>query len=134
MDPAAALRHLSSQHGGVFTRRQALEVGFTKAQIEPALRAGRWCTLRYGVHVVAENLPEPGSMAAAALSVAAARLTVGPDLVAYGRTAAVLHGLPLLGPAPAQPQLVVRRTQGAGPRGNVRGCRTGRWCSGWACP
>lgn len=94
----------AAAQGGVFTRRQALESGLTGAQIR-VLRAGSWRGLRRGVYaeraLVASLSPEARHVLDAAAYAVASRL----EPAASHRTAALAHGLPLLGSPPAVPQL-----------------------------
>lgn len=96
-------RTVASQ-GGVLTRRQALEAGLTAGQVR-VLIAREWLVLRRGVYTDrarAEALsPEARHVLSAAAFALASRL--GP--VASHGTAALVHGLPLLGGLPATPQL-----------------------------
>lgn len=89
-------RAVAQRQGGVLTRAQALAAGLRPAEVETALRQGRWTRTRHGAYAVAG--PPEDDRAALARLVAAAQLRT-PGLVALGRTAAALHGLPLLGPA-----------------------------------
>jgi len=119
VDPEARLAEHRRTQGGVFNRQQALLAGYRPAEVDTALRRGQWRTVRYGVHALAEDLADPGSVRQTALLVAAARLRGGSALVAYGRTACVLHQLPLLAPAPPVPELVLPRTPGTAARRDV---------------
>lgn len=118
VDPETLLVRLAQRQGGVFTRAQAVSCGCSRAEIETALRTGRWRTLRYGVHVRAQDVPEQGAPRVA-LQVQAARLRLGPSVVARGLTAAALHGLPLLDAAPDAPDVVLPRREGVSPRRDV---------------
>ena len=98
---------------GVISRRQAREAGCAEADVRWLVRSGRWVPLRRGVYADAARLAEVGKAPAQA---AAAWLAVGRRGVVSHRTAAVLHGLSILGPAgPAH--LTV-------PPGNLRPRRT----------
>jgi len=53
---ADRLAKVTAQTGGPFTRAQAVEAGFTDAQIRRLLRCGDWTVLRRGVYVEARLL------------------------------------------------------------------------------
>jgi hypothetical protein len=76
--------------GGVWTRTQAHAAGLTRAQVERLLRAGTWQPLQRGIYTDGGTQPHPTQRAAAAC------LAAGPGAVALGRTAARVHGLPLV--------------------------------------
>jgi hypothetical protein len=85
------LRHLSHLRGGVFTRAEALAAGYSHAEIVARLRRGTWLTIRRGVYAAAECSTTDRARMAAALAVL-------PRTSALShRSAAVLHGLPLVG-------------------------------------
>lgn len=119
MDPQSVLMQVARAQGGVFTREQAVEAGYRRAEVQTALRTGQWRTVRHGVHVRAEDLPDDRRLVVA-MQVAAARLRLGPEVVARGLTAAVLHGLPLMAPVPQVPDVVLPRRDGRPPRRDVR--------------
>ena len=78
--------------GGVWTAAQARAVGLSPTQVRYAVTSGRWQVLRRGVYLDAGVEPGPDHRAWAAVASAG-----GPRLaVAAGRTAARLHGLPLV--------------------------------------
>ena len=103
-----ALQQLGRGGTGVFTAADALAAGASPGDVATAVRSGRWTVLARGVYSLA-----PASADAWHLRVAAAQRRAR-GTVAVGRTAALLHGLPVLGPAPARPQLV--RPRGPGVR------------------
>lgn len=90
---------------GVVTFVQARAAGVSARQLS---RGTRLVRLRQGVYADAARA---GAAAPerVALEVAAVRLTTRVDLVAVGATAALLHGLPLLGPPPPRPELAERK-------------------------
>lgn len=105
---------------GVFTRREAIEAGYTPAAIVHRVRMGRWLALRRGIYVERRHYDacttEPELHA---LHVAAAVLALDAgDTVASHQSAALLHGLTLLQP-PAL--VVVSRPPGAPGRDAARG-------------
>lgn len=88
------LEELLLQQGGVVTHRQALACGAWGRQLRPG---GRLVRLRRDVYAERARLEVLDEPERTALDVAAVRLTTGVDLVAAGRTAALVHGLPVLG-------------------------------------
>ncbi|MCW2713222.1 MAG: Transcriptional regulator, AbiEi antitoxin, Type system [Frankiales bacterium] len=98
------LRSLADRQGGVVTRKQALDSGLSPAAVRTLLRSGRWTALAGGVYAPAASL-DPGPGARHVLEAAARVLTSGLGVVASHRTAALVHGLPLLGRPPVVPQL-----------------------------
>ncbi|MFI5099104.1 MAG: type IV toxin-antitoxin system AbiEi family antitoxin domain-containing protein [Actinomycetes bacterium] len=99
MDPRLAARALA--RGGVFTRADALACGYSPDEIVSRLRTGAWTALRRGVY--ADSRPEPGDerVLAAALAVLA------PSAALSHRSAALIHGLPLLGEPPTAVDVTV---------------------------
>lgn len=103
------LRALAAQQGGVVTWAQARALGVPQSALGG--RAATTPLVRVRPNAYAERtrlarLTAPGQVAVA---VAAERLATGVDVVASGLTAAVLHGLPVLGAGPAVPVLSERR-------------------------
>jgi hypothetical protein len=88
MDPRLA--RASHRRGGVFTHAEALAAGYSAAEIIARLRRGAWRRLRRGVYAESTAMPEFAAMAAA-LAVLPATATLSH------RSAAVIHGLPLVG-------------------------------------
>ena len=101
------LDELLTAQGGVVTREQALTAGVSGRQLRPGER--RLVRVRRGVYADATLLGLADEGAATALQVAAARLASAVDLIAAGETAALVHGLPVLGPRPARLHLAERR-------------------------
>jgi len=89
------LDQLLDRQGGVVTRQQALDCGVSTRQLRPGEH--RLVRLRHSVFADADRLRDASDAQRTALDVAGVRLVSGIDLVATGPTAAVLHGLPLLG-------------------------------------
>jgi very-short-patch-repair endonuclease len=56
--PAASLGRLATNQHGVFTRRQALDAGFTDGEIDGRVQRRAWVAVDYGVYRAAET---PGS-------------------------------------------------------------------------
>ena len=98
------LEELRHQQGGVVTYAQARAAGIS---------AGRLRTdhvrVASGVYVPRHVHDAQDEAARTAGLVCAARLTSTVDLIAVGRTAAAIHGLPVLGRPPVRPQLVERK-------------------------
>ena len=101
------LDELLGRQGGVVTRQQALACGLSERQLRPGPH--RLVRLRHGVFADAERLSGASDAVRTALQVAGARLVSDVDLVAVGPTAAVVHGIPLLGGPPRRLHLAERK-------------------------
>jgi very-short-patch-repair endonuclease len=101
------LDELLRRQSGVVTRRQALDSGLSARQLRPGKH--RLVRLRHGVFADAERLGDPSDAVRTAVRVAGVRLVNDVDLVAVGPTAAVLHGIPLLGSPPTRLHLAERK-------------------------
>lgn len=89
----------------VFTVAEAYATGWTASALQNAVRHGRIRRLRRGVYTAL------GKETPALAAVGAARAV--PQAVVSHRSAALLHGLPLIGPQPPVPELTVPpRTRG----------------------
>lgn len=103
------LQRLLDQQGGVVTHAQALSTGLSARQLRgpgrPLVR------LRQGVYVDAALLSDGDDSLAVrtALRVAGQRLVTGVDLVAVAETAALIHGVALLGQPPVRLTLAERK-------------------------
>lgn len=96
-----------AQHG-VFSRRQALGVGYRPSGIDRGLRSGLWCRLRPGIYT-AHSLEGLPSAQRHRYDVAAGLLAIGdPDVVAGGSSAARLHRLDFLAEPPEGVELAGR--------------------------
>jgi hypothetical protein len=84
----------------VFTAHEARALGWTESSLRRAVNSGRLTRLRRGIFASADASGDPILRA-----VAAARSCFGS--VVSHRSAALLHGLPLLGPPPVRPDLTV---------------------------
>lgn len=102
------LQRLATAQHGVITRAQARAAGVPVTQLRGEGRYVRVGPAAYAERVLLDRLDERGRTA---VRVSAARLVSDVDLVACRLTAATLHGLPLLGSAPPEPQLLERREQ-----------------------
>lgn len=100
---------IAAEQGGLFGRAQAQSDGWSKGALDRALAAGRTVALSPGVHVDLEQLAGQSRRELHLLAARAQVLGLGGTWYAARRTAAVLHGLPLLGRAPAEVQLTRAR-------------------------
>lgn len=98
------LEQLRREQGGVVSFQQARAAGVPRSR----LRADH-VRIASGVYVPRHVHEAQGEAERTAALVCAARLTSEVDLVAVGRTAAAVHGLPVLGRPPGCPQLVERK-------------------------
>lgn len=90
------LQAIAAGQGGVFTRRQAQEAGYTDREIRTHLKAGEWLKVRRGVYVAAALVAEQEHGRLWLLKDWAAHLvTTEPHLMSHD-SAARLHGLPML--------------------------------------
>ncbi|MGZ6804787.1 MAG: type IV toxin-antitoxin system AbiEi family antitoxin domain-containing protein [Nocardioidaceae bacterium] len=92
--------------GGTFDRAQARAAGWTDSALDHALAAGRLVALRRGQLVVASHLDGLRGAARHEALLHAAIRAQGEGWHAARRSAAVVHRLPMLGPAPATPLLL----------------------------
>lgn len=84
---------VASVQGGVFTRRQAVQAGWTDRQVRRRLEAGRWVRVAGAGLMAAPRLPnDPRSRA---LALAWAGHVTWPEATVGHRTAAVLYGMPV---------------------------------------
>ena len=83
---------IAGQSGKVFTRADALAAGLTDRQLGGRIRRGELHVLRPGVYVEGDEDVDLVMLATAALS------KLGSDAVISHQTAALIHGLALLGP------------------------------------
>jgi hypothetical protein len=83
---------IAGRSGKVFTRADALVGGITDRQLTGRIRRGEIVVLRPGVYVDASEEVDAVMLATAALS------KLGPEAAASHQTAALIHGIALLGP------------------------------------
>jgi hypothetical protein len=95
---AAHLARLAAQQDGLFTRSQALECGFSAAQVRRRLHSGRWQTLVGPVLAPSRIRPTADLCDLAALLAVTGSVLAGPS-------AARRHGIPVADPRPC---LIVR--------------------------
>lgn len=105
-DPRAVLDRLRRRQGGAVTRAQALAGGHSAVEVAALLRRGTWLAPERGTYVLAQDVDPDEPHAEHALRVAARSLALGGGHVASRRSAALVLGLPLLGPVPAPPEVV----------------------------
>ena len=86
---AVGLAALGATHRGIWTRREALAVA-SRGEVDGFVRRGEWRTVWPGV------LTDAGTVLDHWQRAHAAALACGAEAVVCGRTAARLHGLPLL--------------------------------------
>lgn len=98
------LAAIAASQGGVFTRQDALDAGFTPRQIRVRC-AAEWLVLRRGVYAVRSFAQALTPEARHVLGAAAVALASRLGLVLSHRTGALAHALPLLGKLPEHPQL-----------------------------
>jgi hypothetical protein len=96
------------QHG-LFSRRQALETLPSAGALERVRRSQPLTALTRGVYT-AEDLEALDRRSRHLVEARGMLLALGDSWVVARRSAAVLHGLPLLGHAPAEVQLTRART------------------------
>jgi hypothetical protein len=114
-----ALQKLLADQGGVFRRSQAIEIGYSRREIDGCLRSGRWSLIQRGIYSTADIIS--GRVGNPYLTQCAARrLVLGEDSVVSHESAAVLHQLPLLDKAPDVVRLTVS-TAATPTRGQLEG-------------
>lgn len=110
MDPVAALALLATRQRGAFSWSQARDLGWTTAAAHVARKSKQWRRLFHGVYVDA-TVWESLDAKQKHLCLAKGRtLALKPGWHAARRTAALAHGLPLIGTHPTVPQLVCSPT------------------------
>jgi hypothetical protein len=108
--PVAGAVDQALRQGFVLRRRQALSAGLTESRLRRLVRSGTWSLPRHGVLGV---LPRSDAVDASLRATAAA--LVRPGHVISHRSAALLHGLPLLA-TPHAPELTALRASTLGVR------------------
>lgn len=88
---------LARAQGGVVTRRQLTASGVSERRLGTVAAPKALVKVRHGVFVDGAAWAQADEVQRIAYAVAAERLRSGADLVAAGRTAALLHKLPVLG-------------------------------------
>ena len=106
---APALAAAASEQFGCFLSDQALLAGYTPSEIQSATRSGAWRRLRRGAYCTAEWWLAADDVARHLVVARAAQLQLGARSPLSHSSAALLHGLPLVGPIPSQPELTVQR-------------------------
>jgi hypothetical protein len=82
----ARLAMVAGRHGGAFTFRQALDLGYSRATISRRLRSGAWVRVHAGVYVFG------GAPTTRTTELWAAVLAAGAGSVVTHESAALLHG------------------------------------------
>jgi hypothetical protein len=82
----ARLAMVAARHGGAFTFRHALDLGYSRATISRRLRSGAWVRVHPGVYVLG------GAPTTRSTDLWAAVLAAGPRSVITHESAALLHG------------------------------------------
>lgn len=101
---------ITQDQDGLFTRAQASAAGWSKGALDRAVARGSLVALACGVYAEASVLTELTRRERHLREAHATILSLGDQWRVARRTAAILHGLPLLGTAPAQVQLTRPRT------------------------
>lgn len=109
-DVRRVLASLLAEQGGLVTRAQLGALGVPPSRLGTVDRPGELIRLRRGAYTSRDTWAGADESARTALRVAAARLCTDVDLVAVRGTAAVVHGLPLLG-RPGALQLAERKPE-----------------------
>jgi very-short-patch-repair endonuclease len=93
----AAVRDWQARHDGVISRRQALTLGLTTAQVKRRATSGQWTRRQSGVYVLSGAPPSPRQD----IQVALAAIPTGVTAMASHLTAAWLWGFVDEAPEPA---------------------------------
>jgi hypothetical protein len=91
----------------VLTRSEARLLGWSDPALSRAVRAGRVLRLRRNQFVVPDGARETGAAPDPRLQAIAAARSCGGSVISH-RSAALMHGLPLLLPVPDRPDLTVQ--------------------------
>lgn len=118
------LQARAAARGGVFSRADAMSVGYRGSEIDRFVADGRWVALRRGIYADSSHLEGADAFATTLLAGAAAIAALHRPAVLSHVTAAVLHDLPLLD-TPAATELphvsaTVHRLGNARPRSYPR--------------
>lgn len=90
------LQGLAAEHGGVFTRTEALDCGYTERQLKTLLAPrGAWVRVRRGVYAERRLVEPLGDDDRYLLRVRAVALTADTEAVTSHTGAAAAHGMPL---------------------------------------
>ncbi len=112
-----ALSGISKRQRGVFTTAQALAAGYTKGEIEAAVRSGAWVRLQHGVLSTSARLASLSPRSAHVAQLCGVLLRTTQPTFASHLSGALLRGLPLLGGVPE----LVSVTQPGRARSRVQG-------------
>jgi len=110
---------------GVVTAAELVAAGASDSQIRRLVRRGVLLRLGYGTYAPAARVPAepPGRAREHALRVAAALAVTGPGAVASHHSAALIHGLDMLGRVPRDLVAVTRPPGGTSTRTGREGIR-----------
>jgi len=108
---------VGARHGGLLPAAGLLEVGISRRGIQQLCTDGALSSIRHGVYVAAERWRSAGANERYGLLVRATVLAAERAPVLSHQSAAVLHGLPIIGPWPAT---VHTRTPDAGGGSSTR--------------
>jgi hypothetical protein len=111
-------RTVAAQHG-VVTRAQLRAAGVPVHRLGTVERPAELVRVRYGAYVTAERWAGADQAERTCLRVVAERLVTGRDVVAVRRTAALAHGLPVLG-RPSRLELAERKQDRPDHHGTAR--------------
>jgi len=114
---APALSGISKRQGGLFTTAQARAAGYTKGEIEAAVRSGSWVRLQHGVLTTSARLARLSPRSTHVARLRAVLLRTTQPTFASHLSGAILRGLPLLGGVPE----LVSVTQHGPARSRVQG-------------
>lgn len=106
MDRTVELLAWESAQRFPFTRKAALDAGWTPVEIAARIRSGRWRRLVRGCYVLREVWDQLAGDDRHLCLVAGRLLQLKPEWHVAQGSAVLLHCLPHLGKAPAKPQLV----------------------------
>lgn len=121
--PLEQARAVMAEQGGVLTRAQALSAGLRPAQVRTLIRRKEWRAPARGVYAAVRADDDRG--AAHAVAVAARARRFEGRHAGWGRSAAVVLGIPLLGSPPREPE-IVRAPRRAGDVANQPGLHVAR--------
>lgn len=88
------LRQLAAEQGGVFTRRQAFECGYSNDDVRHLLGAKEWTRVRRGVYAESRTLESLTPTAEHLVRTHAVVLAVARRAIVSHTSAALVHGLP----------------------------------------
>ncbi len=109
--------------GEIVTRSQAIAAGMTVGQVNRRLRSGAWVSLRAGVYLLPHRGEQPADRFEAERrrhrQHAVAAVLRHPHGTIAGRSAALVHGMPLTSGVPSMVEIVVPHGHWTGRRAGV---------------